>query len=101
MEKFIRVYAFSIKIKFPDTSLDFIFLSMNPNTYLFSSNQLSTVVLVSMGSPKLDGLEEVTQNFGSSVQSTLLISFLFFLSLYSYTIPNPLIYWPNRQRELI
>ena len=64
--------------------------------YLFSSNQLSTLVLVSMGSPKLEGLDEVTQNFGSSVQSTLLMSFLFFLSLYSWMIPKFLIALPVR-----
>ncbi len=57
-------------------------------SYLFSSNQLSTLVLVSIGSPKFEGLDEVTQNFASSVQSTLLISFLFFLSLYSWMIPK-------------
>jgi len=56
--------------------------------YLFSSNQLSTLVLVSTGSPKLDGLDEVTQNLFSSLQSKLLINFLFFLSLYSWMIPK-------------
>jgi hypothetical protein len=63
--------------------------------YLFSSNQLSTLVLVSIGSPKFEGLEDVTQNLGSSVHNKLLVSFLFFLSLYSYKIPKFLIYWPT------
>ena len=56
--------------------------------YLFSSNQLSTLVLVSMGSPKLEGREEVTQNLFSSLTIRLLINFLFFLSLYSCMIPK-------------
>ena len=63
-------------------------------SYLFSSNQLSTLVLVSRGSPKLEGLEEVTQNLFSSLQSKLLINFLFFLSLYSWMMPKFLKAWP-------
>ncbi len=69
-------------------------------SYLFSSNQLSTLVLVSMGSPKLEGRDEVTQNFCSSVHKTLLINFLFFLSVYSWIMPKFLAAEATKQRGL-
>ena len=56
---------------------------LKKETYLFSSNQLSTLVLASRGSPKLLGLEEVIQNIGLSVHKILFVSFLFLRSLYS------------------
>jgi hypothetical protein len=59
--------------------------------YLFSSNQLSTLVFVSRGSPKFAGREDVTQNFCESVHNRLFWSFLCLRSEYSYRIPNCLI----------
>jgi hypothetical protein len=52
-----------------------------------------------MGSPKLEGLDDVTQNFCSSVHRRLLISFLFFLSLYSWMIPKFLKAGPIRKNR--
>jgi len=61
--------------------------------YLFSSNQLSTLVLASRGSPKLLGRDEVTQYIGLSVVRMLLVSFLFLRSLYSCMMPKLRLAW--------
>ena len=68
--------------------------------YLFSSNQLSTLVLASRGSPKLLGRDEVTQYIGLSVVSKLLVSFLFFLSLYSCMMPKLRVAWAASKNEI-
>ena len=52
-------------------------VNLSLKAYLFSSNQLSTLVFTSNGSPKLEGREEVTQCIFLSVVSRLLVSFLF------------------------
>ena len=74
----------------PEVGFVLVVLSAVSGGYLFSSNQLSMLILKSTWEPKLPGLVGVTWKMGASGIKWVPVSFLSLLSEYSLSRPKDL-----------